>query len=46
MFKKYKILSFTGRINAFRVIKRHEIMKILGGQSTESVNYDVNSVFF
>ena len=44
MFKKYKILNFTGRINAFRVIKRHEILNILGGQNTESVNYDVNEI--
>ena len=34
MFKKYKISNFTGRINAFRVIER---MNILGGQNTENV---------
>ena len=37
MFKKYKISNFTGRINAFRVIKRLQILNILGGQNTESV---------
>ena len=35
---KRKKLSFTGRINAFRVIKRLERLNILGGQITESVN--------
>ena len=39
MFKKYKILNFTGRINAFRVIERLEGLNILCGQNTESVNY-------
>ena len=37
MFKKYKILIFTGRIKAFRVIERLERMNILGGKNTESV---------
>ena len=36
MFKKYKISSFTGRINAFRVIERLKRTNILGGQNTES----------
>ena len=37
MFKKYKILNFTGRINAYRVIERLERMDILVGQDTEVV---------
>ena len=44
MFKKLKKSNFTGRINALRVIKCHEILNILGGQNTESVNYDVNEI--
>ena len=39
MFKKYKNLNLTGRINAFRVIERLERMNISGGQNTESVKY-------
>ena len=35
--KSKKILNFTGRINAFRVIERLGRMNILGGQNTESV---------
>ena len=38
MFKKYKILNLTVRINAFRVIERLQRMNILDGQDTESVN--------
>ena len=37
MFKKYKILNFTGRINAFRVIERLQRMNIFGDQNTESI---------
>ena len=37
MFKKQKMLNFTGRINAYRVIERLEKMNIFGGQNTESV---------
>ena len=40
MYKKYKILNFTGRMNAFRVIERLERMNILGGQNTENVNIE------
>ena len=39
MFKKYKILNFTGRINEFRVIERLQRMNILGGQNAESVKF-------
>ena len=39
MFKKLKILNFTGRINAFQVIERLERMNILGGQNTENLNW-------
>ena len=38
MFKKFKIMNFTGRINAFRVIERLKRMNILGSQNTENVN--------
>ena len=38
MFKKNKILNFTGRINAFRVIELLQRINISGGQNTESVN--------
>ena len=41
MFKKYKILNFTGRMNAFRVFERLERMDILGGQNTESVKKEI-----
>ena len=37
MFKKYKILNFTGHINAFRAIERLQRMNILGSQNTVSV---------
>ena len=38
MFKKEKMLNFTGRINAFRVIERLKRKNIIGGQNTEIVN--------
>ena len=38
MFKKFKILNITERINAFGVIERLERMDILGGKNIESVN--------
>ena len=44
MFKKYKISNFTGRINAFRVIKRLERMNILGGRNTESVKLKLRKI--
>ena len=40
MFKKYKITNFTERINAFRVIERLKLMKILGGQNTGNVKHN------
>ena len=35
-------MSFTGRINAFRVIERLQRMNILGDQNIESANQLIN----